>query len=164
MNRMPPKSETSAAWTRAAILDLFAQPFNDLMTRAQEVLRANFPANEVQLSSLLSVKTGGCGEDCGYCAQSKKYETELEASGGLMSLADVLAAARKAKEAGAGRFCMSAAWRQLRDKEVGAVAELVENVKALGLETCLTLGMLKPDQAQRLKDAGLLQPQYRHVT
>ncbi|MEI9992762.1 MAG: biotin synthase BioB [Rhizomicrobium sp.] len=141
-------------WTRAEIARLFALPFADLLFRAQTVHRQNFDANEVQVSTLLSIKTGGCPEDCGYCSQSASHETGLKASK-LMAVDAVLADARAAKAAGATRFCMGAAWRSPKDKDLDAVCAMVEGVKALGMETCVTLGMLTPPQASRLKSAGL---------
>jgi biotin synthase len=141
-------------WTREEISALFAQPFADLMFRAQSVHRAHFDANQVQTSTLLSIKTGGCPEDCGYCSQSAKNETGLKASK-LMEVEAVLADARAAKAAGASRFCMGAAWRNPKDKELDKVCEMVEGVRALGMETCVTLGMLTAPQASRLKQAGL---------
>ena len=133
---------------------LFALPFNDLLFRAQTVHRAHFDANRVQIATLLSIKTGGCPEDCAYCPQSARYETGVDAEK-LMSLDAVLAAARRAKDAGASRFCMGAAWRAPRDRDLDDVIEMVEGVKSLGLETCLTLGMLTADQAGRLAEVGL---------
>ncbi|WP_341667615.1 biotin synthase BioB [Alcaligenes sp. SDU_A2] len=144
----------SSPWTIRAILDLYELPFMDLLFQAQEVHRRHHRPHEVQLSSLLSIKTGACPEDCAYCPQSSKYETELEQEP-LMPLAQVLEAARKAKEQGAQRFCMGAAWRSPTEKQLDQVMEMVSAVKALGLETCVTLGMLKNGQAERLKDAGL---------
>jgi biotin synthase len=141
-------------WTQDEVLALYALPFNDLVFQAQTVHRANFNANEVQISTLLSIKTGGCPEDCAYCPQSAHFETGLQ-SQKLMSKEVVLAEAKRAKDAGASRFCMGAAWRAPRDSEVNEVAELVSGVKALGLETCATLGMLTQCQAERLKEAGL---------
>ncbi|HEY0107371.1 MAG TPA: biotin synthase BioB [Rhizomicrobium sp.] len=141
-------------WTRAQIARLFALPFADLVFRAQAVHRQHFAANEVQVSTLLSIKTGGCPEDCGYCSQSASHETGLKASK-LMPLDTVLADARAAKAAGATRFCMGAAWRAPKDKDLDAVCAMVEGVKALGMETCVTLGMLTGTQAARLKQAGL---------
>ncbi len=141
-------------WTRAEIAALFALPFADLIFRAQSVHRQNFAANEVQISTLLSIKTGGCPEDCGYCSQSASHETGLKASK-LMELQKVLADAKAARDAGATRFCMGAAWRNPKDKDLDAVCAMVEGVKALGMETCVTLGMLTGTQAERLKDAGL---------
>ena len=142
------------AWSVEAVLALFELPFADLLFRAQEVLRANFTPNAVQRSSLLSIKTGNCSEDCGYCSQSKRHATDLEAQN-LMALDEVMAAARAAKEQGASRFCMGAAWRGPKDKDMGPVLDMVRAVKALGLETCVTLGMLKEGQAQQLREAGL---------
>ena len=141
-------------WTREEIRALFALPFADLIFRAQTVHRQHFAANEAQISTLLSIKTGGCPEDCGYCSQSASHETGLKASK-LMALDAVLADARAAKAAGATRFCMGAAWRSPKDKDLDAVCAMVEGVKALGLETCVTLGMLTGPQAARLKEAGL---------
>ena len=141
-------------WTREEIAALFALPFADLMFRAQSVHRAHFDANQVQTSTLLSIKTGGCPEDCGYCSQSAKNDTGLKASK-LMEVEAVLADARAAQAAGASRFCMGAAWRNPKDKDLDAVCEMVEGVRALGMETCVTLGMLTAPQAVRLKQAGL---------
>jgi biotin synthase len=146
----PPRSD----WTRVEIANLFALPFPELMFRAQSVHRAHFDPTEVQISTLLSIKTGGCPEDCGYCSQSAKYETDVKASK-LMALEQVLADAAKAKAAGASRFCMGAAWRSPKDRDLEQVCAMVESVKAMGMETCVTLGMLTGDQAQRLKESGL---------
>lgn len=139
---------------RDHILAMYALPFADLLFNAASMHRAHFDANEVQVSTLLSIKTGGCPEDCAYCPQSVHHNTGL-APAKLMACAEVLAQARLAKAAGATRFCMGAAWRSPRDKDVARVAEMVREVKALGLETCATLGMLKPEQANTLADAGL---------
>ncbi len=141
-------------WTREEIRALFALPFSDLIFRAQAVHRQNFDPREVQISTLLSIKTGGCPEDCGYCSQSASHETGLKASK-LMDLEKVLADAKAAREAGATRFCMGAAWRSPKDKDLDVVCEMVKGVKALGMESCVTLGMLTKDQAGKLKDAGL---------
>jgi biotin synthase len=141
-------------WTVDRILDLYALPFTDLLFQAQQVHRQHFKANEVQLSTLLSIKTGGCPEDCGYCPQSASYDTGVDADK-LMDVGAVTAAAQRAKDAGATRFCMGAAWRSPKDQHIAAVAEMVAAVKGMGLETCVTLGMLKDGQAQALKDAGL---------
>ena len=141
-------------WTLEEIAALFALPFPELMFRAQSIHRAHFDPTQVQISTLLSIKTGGCPEDCGYCSQSSKYETGIKASK-LMEIEAVLADARAAKAAGASRFCMGAAWRNPKDKDLEAVCTMVEGVKALGMETCVTLGMLTPPQAVRLKQAGL---------
>lgn len=127
---------------------------NDLLHRAQQTHRAHHDPNAVQLSTLLSIKTGGCPEDCGYCPQAARYHTAV-ANEALLSLADVAAAAAAAKAAGASRFCMGAAWRGPKDRDLEAVLAMVREVKALGLETCATLGMLRDGQAERLKDAGL---------
>ncbi len=141
-------------WTRQELAALFALPFADLIFQAQTVHRRHFAPNEVQISTLLSIKTGGCPEDCGYCSQSASHETGLKASK-LMDVAAVVADAKAAREAGATRFCMGAAWRSPKDKDLDAVCEMVSEVKALGLETCVTLGMLTQDQAAKLKDSGL---------
>jgi len=148
------KDELRHDWSKAEILALFALPFNDLLFQAQTVHRRHFDANEIQVSTLLSIKTGGCPEDCAYCPQSGRYDTGLERSG-LMPVEEVVAAARAAKAKGATRFCMGAAWRAPRDRDVEQVARMVTAVKELGLETCMTLGMLTADQAQRLAEAGL---------
>jgi biotin synthase len=141
-------------WTRAEIETLFDVSFPDLMFHAQRIHRENFDPREVQISTLLSIKTGGCPEDCAYCPQSASYDTGVKAEK-LMSLEAVLVEARAAKERGASRFCMGAAWREPKERDIERVSALVEGVKALGLETCLTLGMLTRRQAQRLKSAGL---------
>ena len=141
-------------WTRDEIGALFNLPFPELMFRAQSVHRQYFDPTEVQISTLLSIKTGGCPEDCAYCPQSARYHTGVEAEK-LMALDAVIAEARAAKKAGASRFCMGAAWRSPKDRDLEQVCEMVEAVKALGLETCATLGMLSGPQAQRLKCAGL---------
>ena len=141
-------------WTRADIRALFALPFPELIFQAQTVHRMNFDPAQVQISTLLSIKTGGCPEDCAYCPQSSAYETELKASR-LMDVETVLAEARAAKAAGASRFCMGAAWRSPKDRDLDAVCSMIEGVKAMGMESCVTLGMLTPLQAARLKDAGL---------
>lgn len=141
-------------WHIGEVLELFALPFSDLMFQAHQVHRDNFPANEVQVSTLLSIKTGACPEDCGYCSQSARYDTSVERER-LLPLEEVLASAQRAKETGATRFCMGAAWRNPTDKNLEVVAEMVQGVKALGMETCVTLGMLQPHQAQRLKQSGL---------
>ncbi|MBS3958754.1 MAG: biotin synthase BioB [Xanthomonadaceae bacterium] len=141
-------------WTREEVLALFDLPFPELLHRASLVHRERFDPTEVQVSTLLSIKTGGCPEDCAYCPQSARYDTGLKAQK-LMALDDVVARAAAAKAAGATRFCMGAAWRSPKDKDVAEVAKMVGAVKAMGLETCATLGMLKPGQAQALKVAGL---------
>lgn len=142
------------SWTTERVEALFALPFNDLVYRAASVHREHFDPNAVQLSTLLSVKTGGCSEDCGYCSQSARYDTGLERER-LLDVAEVVETARAARANGATRFCMGAAWRGPKDKDLDLVVEMVRKVKALGLETCVTLGMLKPGQAERLKAAGL---------
>jgi biotin synthase len=141
-------------WTRAEIRALFALPFPELIFRAQSIHRLHFDPTEVQISTLLSIKTGGCPEDCAYCPQSARYDTGVKAEK-LMPLDAVLAEARAAKDAGASRFCMGAAWREPKDRDLEQVCAMVEGVKALGLETCATLGMLTPMQASRLKASGL---------
>jgi biotin synthase len=144
----------AAAWSVEAIEALYALPFNDLIHRAQTVHREHFDANAVQLSTLLSIKTGGCPEDCGYCPQAARYHTGVE-SESLLSVEDVVAAARAAREKGATRFCMGAAWRGPKQRDLERVADMVKAVHGLGMETCATLGMLKPGQAEQLKAAGL---------
>jgi len=141
-------------WTRAEIGALFALPFPELLFRAQSIHRQYFDPAEVQISTLLSIKTGGCPEDCAYCPQSARYDTGVNAEK-LMALDAVLAEARAAKSAGASRFCMGAAWRSPKDRDLEQVCEMVGAVKALGLETCATLGMLSAGQARALKRAGL---------
>ncbi len=141
-------------WTEQEVLALYALPFNDLIYQAQTVHRRYFDPNRVQVSTLLSIKTGGCPEDCAYCPQSGRYDTGLE-RGRLLPLEDVVAAAKAAKAKGASRFCMGAAWRAPKDRDIDRLAEMVAAVKALGLETCMTLGMLTAAQARRLKQAGL---------
>lgn len=136
------------------VLALYDLPLMDLLFRAQQVHRAHFNANDIQRSTLLSVKTGGCSEDCSYCSQSARYDTELGRER-LMPVDEVVAAARQAKEKGASRFCMGAAWRGPKEQDLERVMEMVREVKALGMQTCVTLGMLKDGQAQKLKDAGL---------
>ena len=141
-------------WTRAEILALFAQPFSDLMFQAQSMHRAHFNPNEVQVSTLCSIKTGACPEDCAYCPQSARYDTGLEREK-LMAVEKVIEEAKAAKASGATRFCMGAAWRSPKNKDMPYVTTMVQGVKALGLETCMTLGMLDQGQAQELADAGL---------
>jgi len=141
-------------WQKAEIEGLFELPFNELMYRAQQVHRDYFDANEVQVSTLLSIKTGGCPEDCAYCPQSVHHESDLEPES-LMAIEAVVDAARAARQAGASRFCMGAAWRNPRGRNFERVLEMVERVRAEGLETCMTLGMLDEQQTRRLKDAGL---------
>ena len=141
-------------WPVADVVALFELPFNDLLWRAQQVHREHFDANEVELATLLSIKTGGCPEDCGYCPQSAHHDTGVTAQK-MMPVDEVVAAAKAAKDSGATRFCMGAAWRSPKDRDLDAVEDMVKAVKALGLETCATLGMLKEEQAERLKNAGL---------
>lgn len=141
-------------WNVEEVLRLFAAPFNDLIFRAAEIHRANHNPNAVQISTLLSIKTGTCPENCKYCPQSAHYDTGLEKSS-LMEITKIIDAAKAAKDAGASRFCMGAAWRNLHDRDVEKVCEIVEGVKKTGLETCMTLGMLTKSQSKKLKDAGL---------
>ena len=153
-----PSADVSGAvrhdWTREEVRALFALPFPELMFRAQAVHRRHFDPTEVQISTLLSIKTGGCPEDCAYCPQSVHYDTGVKPEK-LMSVAAVVAEARAAKAAGASRFCMGAAWREPKDRDLDKVCAMVVGVKAIGLETCATLGMLTESQAQRLRSAGL---------
>jgi biotin synthase len=141
-------------WRLDEVEALFALPFNDLVYRAQTIHRQNFDPNEIQVSSLLSIKTGACSEDCAYCPQSVHHDTDLKRET-LMPLDEVLKAARMAKKQGATRFCMGAAWRSPKDRDIERVCEMIEGVRALGLETCVTLGMLTDGQTQRLKSSGL---------
>jgi biotin synthase len=150
----PARSESTLEPLRAEALALFALPFNDLLFRAHTVHREHFDANRVQRSTLLSIKTGGCPEDCGYCPQAARYHTGVE-NEAMLSLDEVTAAARSAKAHGATRFCMGAAWRGPKARDLGPVLDMVREVKSLGLETCCTLGMLKDGQAEQLRDAGL---------
>ncbi len=156
LDRIPATSRTDARqrWTVTEVRALFELPLLDLVHRAQVVHRENFDPNAIQRSTLLSIKTGGCSEDCGYCSQSARYDTGLERER-LMPLDEVLENARAAKAKGASRFCMGAAWRGPKDKDLEPVLEMVREVKKLGLQTCVTLGMLKEGQAERLADAGL---------
>lgn len=141
-------------WQADEVMALYALPFNDLLFKAQTIHRENFNPNEVQISSLLSIKTGSCSEDCGYCPQSARYDSGVK-SEPLMPICDVLEAAQQAKSQGATRFCMGAAWRKPKDSDIERVVEMVQGVKALGMETCVTLGMLTDEQTARLKDGGL---------
>ncbi|MFZ2267405.1 MAG: biotin synthase BioB [Azonexus sp.] len=147
-------TESAPRWTLAEVLALYEMPLMDLLWRAQGVHRENFDANAVQRSTLLSVKTGGCSEDCSYCSQSARYDTDTERER-LMPLDQVVAAAQAAKAKGASRFCMGAAWKGPKDNDLDRVLDMVREVKALGMQTCVTLGMLKEGQAEKLKDAGL---------
>ena len=147
-------NEPRHTWTQAEAEALFALPFNDLIFQAQSVHRQWFDPNEVQKSTLLSIKTGGCPEDCGYCSQSAKFEAGIKATK-LMDVDTVLEGARRAKASGASRYCMGAAWRSPKDRDIDAVVEMIKGVREMGMETCMTLGMLTPDQAGRLKEAGL---------
>ncbi len=149
-----PAAPPRQVWTHEAVEALLALPFPDLMFQAQSVHRAHFDPNAVQVSSLLSIKTGGCPEDCAYCPQSARHDTSVDASK-LMPIEAVLDAARAALAQGASRFCMGAAWRSPKDHDLDAVCQMVEAVRGLGLETCVTLGMLTAPQAQRLQAAGL---------
>lgn len=153
-NRQSLIGELRHDWTVPEARALFEQPFNNLVFQAQSIHRRHFDPNEVQVSSLLSIKTGSCSEDCAYCPQSAHYDTGVGRDG-LMTVADVLQAARQAKAQGAARFCMGAAWRSPSDRDVERVCEMVAGVKSLGMETCATLGMLTEAQTHRLKAAGL---------
>ncbi|GAB6048200.1 biotin synthase BioB [Methyloparacoccus murrellii] len=153
-NRQSLIGELRHDWTVPEARALFEQPFNNLVFQAQSIHRRHFDPNEVQVSSLLSIKTGSCSEDCAYCPQSAHYDTGV-GRGSLMTVADVLQAARQAKAQGAARFCMGAAWRSPSDRDVERVCEMVAGVKSLGMETCATLGMLTEAQTHRLKAAGL---------
>jgi biotin synthase len=150
----PAKVAVSGPWTVDAVQELLERPLLDLLFEAQTVHRQHFPDGDIELATLLSVKTGGCPENCGYCPQAAEYDTGVTASK-LMEVDEVLRAAQAAKDAGATRFCMGAAWRAPKDRDVEKVAELIEAVKGLGLQTCATLGMLEAHQAQQLKAAGL---------
>ncbi len=136
------------------VLELYELPMNELMARAAAVHRENFPEGDIELATLLSIKTGGCPEDCGYCPQAARYQTDVKATK-MMDVEEVLEAARAAKEAGSNRFCMGAAWREPKDRDIEKVVAMIKGVKNLGLETCATLGMLAPEQAKALGDAGL---------
>ncbi|MCL2022613.1 MAG: biotin synthase BioB [Betaproteobacteria bacterium] len=149
-----PHAASRPVWTTADVLALYELPFMELLWRAHTTHRQNFDANAIQRSTLLSIKTGGCSEDCGYCSQSARYATDTERER-LLPLEEVLAAARSAREKGASRFCMGAAWKSPKEGDLEKVLAMVQGVKALGLETCVTLGMLKEGQAQKLKEAGL---------
>jgi biotin synthase len=149
-----PVAAAQPRWTLDAVLALYDLPLMDLVWQAQSVHRENFDPNAIQRSTLLSVKTGGCSEDCGYCSQSARHKTETERER-LMAVDEVVAAAKVAKDKGASRFCMGAAWRGPKDKDLDQVLDMVREVKALGLQTCVTLGMLQEGQADKLRDAGL---------
>ena len=146
--------EVKNDWELDEIKALFELPFNDLLFKAHSIHRETFDPNKVQVSSLLNIKTGACPEDCSYCSQSSKYDTGLEREK-LMEIDQVLHQAKKAKDKGASRFCMGAAWRNLTDKSLDKVIPMIQGVKAMGMETCVTLGMLSPKQASTLKEAGL---------
>ncbi len=154
LHRRPTAAAPSGPWTVEAIQKLLDLPFMDLLFQAQTVHRAHWPAGDVELATLLSVKTGGCPENCGYCPQSAEFDTGVKAEK-LMGVDEVLAAAQAAKDAGATRFCMGAAWRAPKDRDIEKMGELIGAVKGLGLQTCATLGMLESHQAVALKDAGL---------
>ncbi len=141
-------------WQRSEAEEIYGLPFSDLIFRAQIIHRENFDPNHVETASLLSIKTGGCPEDCGYCSQSAHYETGIKATR-LMEQTAVIETAKRAKQAGASRFCMAAAWRNPKERDLDHVCDMVSEVKALGMETCATLGMLTSDQAKRLREAGL---------
>ena len=145
---------SSASWSISQVEELYELPFQTLMSRAAKVHQENFPEGDIELATLLSIKTGGCPEDCSYCPQAARYHTGVEATK-LMDLDEVLEAARAAKAAGSNRFCMGAAWREPKDRDIEKVATMIREVKALGLETCATLGMLEKTQAEALSEAGL---------
>ena len=147
-------AKTRHHWNLKELEALFNLPFNDLLFQAHSVHRNNFPANSVQISTLLSIKTGGCPEDCKYCPQSAHYETSVKKEK-LLDVQEILNQAQKAKAAGASRFCMGAAWRSPKDKDIPILVDVISGVKSLGLETCMTLGMLSKSQAKSLSDAGL---------
>ncbi|MDR2786950.1 MAG: biotin synthase BioB [Candidatus Accumulibacter sp.] len=154
----PPAGAVSAPdthrWTVSQVEALYQMPLMDLLFRAQQTHRQNFDPNEVQRSALLSIKTGGCPEDCSYCTQSARYKTDTEREA-LLRVEEVVSAAKEAKAKGVTRFCMGAAWRGPKEKQLDVVTQMIREVKALGMETCVTLGMLKEGQAQKLKEAGL---------
>ncbi|MBS0430060.1 MAG: biotin synthase BioB [Proteobacteria bacterium] len=154
LHRRPEPSAGSGRWSVEAVQALLDLPFDDLLFQAQTVHRAHWPARDIELATLLSVKTGGCPENCGYCPQSAEFDTGVQAQK-LMSVEEVTRAAQAAKDAGATRFCMGAAWRAPKDRDIEKVAELIGAVKGLGLQSCATLGMLEAHQAQALRDAGL---------
>jgi len=149
-----PRSEPRTDWTRDEIAALFDLPFTELLFRAAETHRGHHAPDQVQLCTLLSIKTGGCQEDCGYCAQSVHADTGVKATK-LMDVREVLQSAARAKDAGSQRFCMGAAWRNPKQRDMPAIVEIVKGVSAMGLETCMTLGMLAPEQASQLAEAGL---------
>ena len=153
-SRISGKSDDSVYWSVAEVQSLLDTPFNDLIYRAQSIHRQHHDANGVQLSTLISVKTGGCPEDCGYCPQAARYHTGVD-NQDMLSLEEVVSAATAAKANGASRFCMGAAWRGPKQRDMDKMTEMVRAVKSLGMETCATLGLLKPGQAQQLGDAGL---------
>lgn len=152
--RRPAASATQGRWSVDDVQALLDLPFDELMFRAQTVHREHWPARDIELATLLSVKTGGCPENCGYCPQSSEFDTGVKAQK-LMSVEEVTQAAQAAKDAGATRFCMGAAWRAPKDRDIEKVAELIQAVKGLGMQSCATLGMLESHQAQALRDAGL---------
>ncbi|MFC4158139.1 biotin synthase BioB [Chitinimonas lacunae] len=154
LQRKPEPHASTERWPLDQVLALFSLPFNDLLFQAQTVHRQHFDPNKVQLSTLLSIKTGGCPEDCGYCPQSVRYQTGVT-NQEMLPIEDVLAAARAARDAGASRFCMGAAWRGPKQRDLEQVKQMIAEVKSLGLQTCATLGMLKPGMADQLRDAGL---------
>lgn len=152
--KVPTPHAQQSAWSVESVAALFEMPFMDLLFRAQTVHRMHFDANKVQLSTLLSVKTGGCPEDCGYCPQSVRHESGVE-NQPMLSLDEVVTAAKAARDKGASRFCMGAAWRSPKQKDLEPVLAMIREIKAMGMETCATLGMLKDGQAEQLRDAGL---------
>ena len=153
LHRQQPVGDIRHDWTRADIRALFDLPFPELIFRAQTIHRAHFDPSKVQMSTLMSIKTGGCPEDCAYCPQSAHHDTGLKASK-LVNVDEVMQAAQAAKESGSTRFCMGAAWRSPKDRDMDDLCEIVEGVKAMGMETCMTLGMLDEGQAAQLAEAG----------
>lgn len=147
-------TQTKHDWQVEEVLELFNMPFNDLLFKAAQIHRENHDPNKVQISTLLSIKTGSCPENCKYCPQSAHYNTGLEKES-LMEIDKILDAAKQAKEAGASRFCMGAAWRSLHDRDVEKICDIIDKVRETGLQTCMTLGMLTKDQSEKLKEAGL---------
>jgi len=147
-------TELKHNWKLDEVIALYNLPFNDLIFKSHGIHRENFDANAVQISTLLSIKTGGCPENCSYCPQSAHYNTNLEKQS-LMDIDVIVQEAKNAKDAGASRFCMGAAWRNLHDKDLEYICEIIKQVKELGLETCMTLGMVKEEQAKRMQEAGL---------
>lgn len=154
MTKEHPAVKIKQDWEQNEVSQLFELPLNDLLFKAHQVYRDNFDVNKVQISTLMSIKTGGCSEDCKYCSQSARYDTDLTRER-LLNVEEVLEKAKEAKAKGSDRFCMGAAWRNPKDKQMPVLVDMIKSVKALGLETCMTLGMLDEVQSQQLKEAGL---------